>query len=677
MLVVHCPACNAKLSARRTRADGTVDCPNCGQPLTLPTVVTAADTLATPPADAGDSTLTHGGAATVHEPGLGPVRVPGFEVIEEIGRGGMGVVYKARQLNPPRLVALKMVLAGEHADPDQLARFRTEAEATARLSHPAIVPIHHVGEWHPPSGGPAVPFLTLEYVDGRPLTDRLAATKPVAPRQAADFARRLARGVHYAHQQGVVHRDLKPSNVLVAGDETADSLGEPKVVDFGLAKSLDGFGTLAADGPQTQSGAVLGTPSYMAPEQAAGKKTIGPPADVYALGAILYELLTGRPPFRGESTVETLLAVAREEPEPPRRLRPKVPRDLETICLTCLAKAPEKRYPSAAALAKDLGRFLAGEPISVRPPAAGERFGRWVRRRREVVLLAGGAAFALVLVTAVLLARGWMDRPGQATAVKQGGPQPPAPVQPPSNLKESRRRIKSINNLKQLAIGLHSIHDNYSYLPPAAITDKAGKPLLSWRVAVLPYIEQQTLYQQFKLDEPWDGPTNKPLIEKMPPQFAVDGLDPAPPFTTHYQAVVGPGTVWEPQNQFAVPFGRRGIRLTDITDGTSNTLLLAEIVEPVIWTKPEDATFTPTSLPKFGGVIRGGFNAARVDGSVFTVRDTTPPDVLLAFLSRAGGETIFLDDDDLRGEPPPPKDPSQEDGRQIGTGRSSATPTGK
>jgi tetratricopeptide (TPR) repeat protein len=301
--------------------------------------------------------------------------VPGYEVLGELGRGGMGVVYQARHLSLQRVVALKMILSGGHAGPEELARFRAEAEAQARLQHPNIVQIYEVGE----AGGR--PYVALEYVDGGSLAQRLAGT-PQPARPAAQLVETLARAVHHAHQCGLIHRDLKPANVLVTAD------GTPKVTDFGLAKRLD-----VGAGP-TRTGDVLGTPSYMAPEQAAGRgKEIAPATDVYALGAILYELLTGRPPFLAETPLETLVQVQSQEPVPPRRLQPKTPRDLETICLKCLQKEPRKRYADAEALADDLGRFLADRPIQARPVGQAGRLWRWCRRKPAVAAL--GAALLL------------------------------------------------------------------------------------------------------------------------------------------------------------------------------------------------------------------------------------------------------------------------------------------
>jgi serine/threonine-protein kinase len=264
-----------------------------------------------------------------------------FTLLEEVGRGGMGVVYRAWQPSLRRTVALKVIQRGERA------RFQFEAEAAAKLDHPNIVPVYGVGEHD------GQPYLCMRYVEGTTLA-RLAADSPLPPREAARYVAEVARAVHYAHENGILHRDLKPANVLI------DRRGQPYVSDFGLAK-------LVAGGPQlTASNTVLGTPSYMPPEQASGRRgQLGPVSDVYSLGAILYELLTGRPPFRAATAVDTVLLVLDQEPVPPRRLNPKVDRALELICLKCLQKHADLRYPSAAALADDLDRFLNDETPSV------------------------------------------------------------------------------------------------------------------------------------------------------------------------------------------------------------------------------------------------------------------------------------------------------------------------
>ncbi len=310
--------------------------------------------------------------------------VPGYEVQGVLGRGGMGVVFKARQVGLDRLVALKMIRAGEQADRAEVARFQAEAQAVARLRHPNIVAIHEVGQ----AGGQ--PFFSLELVEGGSLEQRLAGAA-LPPAQAARLVQTLARAVQAAHEAGIVHRDLKPSNVLLAAD------GTPKIADFGLAKFL------GSDSGRTHTGAILGTPSYMAPEQGQGEgrgEGVGPAADVWALGAILYECLTGRPPFRGPSVLETLEQVRTQEPVPPSRLQSRTPRDLETITLTCLHKEPGRRYGSGRELAEDLGRFLAGEPIRARPVGTLERLRKWARRKPALASLLGISGLLLIALIA-------------------------------------------------------------------------------------------------------------------------------------------------------------------------------------------------------------------------------------------------------------------------------------
>jgi tetratricopeptide (TPR) repeat protein len=336
--------------------------------------------------------------------------VPGFEVLQELGRGGMGVVYKARQQGLGRLVALKMIPA-DYTRPEALARFRTEAEAVARLQHPNIVQIYEVG------AHAGRPYLALEYASAGTLADLVRGT-PLPARQAAALAETLARAVHAAHQQGVIHRDLKPANVLLSGEgaggdlsfrettnQTTPRAPIPKIADFGLAKLLDREDQAGAGA--TQTGAVLGTPCYMAPEQAWGKskiRTVGPAVDVYALGAILYEALTGRPPFRAATTLETLEQVRAQEPVSPNKLQPGLPRDLQTICLKCLHKEPAKRYASARELAEDLARFLRHEPIRARPVGRWERLVKWVRRHPAAASLTIFAGLALLTLLAGVLA---------------------------------------------------------------------------------------------------------------------------------------------------------------------------------------------------------------------------------------------------------------------------------
>ncbi|MBP3953863.1 protein kinase [Gemmata sp. G18] len=350
------------------------------------------------------------------------LRPHGYEILEVIDQGGMGVVYKATQLGLQRTVALKMI-AGFRVGPKQLGRFRVEAEAVARLQHPHIVQIYDVGEVDGHS------FFTMEFVEGGTLAHHLAAG-PISPGTAAELVETLARAVHHAHTRGIVHRDLKPANILLSAEcgarnaepKTKDeptirssalraphSALLPKVSDFGLAKRL------GTDTDHTATGEVIGTPTYMAPEQAEGRTdAIGPACDVYALGAILYESLTGRPPFRGQSLLETLRQVIANEPEAPRRIRSAVPRHLEAICLKCLEKNPARRYVSAETLADDLRRFTTGEPVVARRLSHPGRVLKWVRRRP---VWAG--AMALVVVVLVAFAgRGYAEREGDRKKIE-------------------------------------------------------------------------------------------------------------------------------------------------------------------------------------------------------------------------------------------------------------------
>jgi serine/threonine-protein kinase len=295
--------------------------------------------------------------------------IPGYEVLTVLGRGGHGIVYRVRHLKLKRLAALKMLLTGQYASPAELARFMREAEAIAALQHPNIVQIYDIGEVD------GLPYFTMEFIGGGSLAQKLEGV-PQPAQYSASIVKSLARAIHTAHLAGIIHRDVKPSNVLLALD------GTPKIGDFGLARYLEGQADVTL-GPVK-----VGTPSYMAPEQVVGNPgTVGPPADIYALGATLYELLTGRPPFRGETATETERQLLTREPVPPSQLNARVPRDLETICLKCLQKEPTRRYESASALADDLRRFVEGRPIRARPAGRGERAWRWCRRNPTMAAL--------------------------------------------------------------------------------------------------------------------------------------------------------------------------------------------------------------------------------------------------------------------------------------------------
>lgn len=369
--------------------------------------------------------------------------VSGYRVERVLGYGGMGIVYRAWHLRLDRAVALKMLLAGSYARPEQRDRFLREAQAVAALRHPNIVPIHDAGEVD------GRPYFTMELIEGGDLADQIQGA-PQTPRQAADLVATIANAVHTAHQCGIVHRDLKPNNILLTED------GTPKVTDFGLARRMEG------DGELTFTGAPLGTPSYMAPEQARGDKgAVGPATDVYSLGAILYELLTGRPPFRSDTVSATLHQVANQEPVPPRRLNPRVPRDLDTICLKCLHKEPHKRYASAQALAEDLRRFERGEPIKARPVGPFERAACWIRRRPA---LAAALAFGFLLGSALVVTVFWWH--AQRTTLEAE-----AVAYAEADLNESRRLLDR-GEIKASAAVLQRARDRLGEFIPSELHDR-------------------------------------------------------------------------------------------------------------------------------------------------------------------------------------------------------------
>jgi len=330
------------------------------QPVPAPVANPTTTAAHSPP-----ETLAHSPAEVAHAASAsamtGGVSVPGYEISGELGRGGMGVVYRAWQAGLNRTVALKMLIAGAYSDPATRTRFLLEAESVAALEHPNIVKVFAFGEHD------SHPFLAMEFLPGGSLADRVRASGPLPPLESASLVAKLATAVAHAHTRGVVHRDIKPANVLLTSD------GEPRLTDFGLAKV--GRSDLSV------TGQVLGTPAYMAPEQAAGKvREVGTPADVYALGAVLYDLLTGRPPFLGHSAAATLQKVLTAEPVHPRSLKPSIPRDLETICLKCLEKEPDKRYATAQAVADDLNRFLEHRPITARLASDFDSWVKWSYR---------------------------------------------------------------------------------------------------------------------------------------------------------------------------------------------------------------------------------------------------------------------------------------------------------
>ncbi|HLX61291.1 MAG TPA: serine/threonine-protein kinase [Planctomycetota bacterium] len=352
------------------------------------------------------------------EAGAPPRAIGDYELIEELARGGMGVVYKARQLSLNRIVAVKMILKGEFASPQEIQRFQAEAEAAAALEHPNILPVYEVGQdanWH---------FFTMRLIEGGSLEHALKRAA-LTHHDAAKLIATVARAVHHAHQHGILHRDLKPANILL------DNSGEPHVADFGLAKQLEkdneprpqGSGTIRS---ATRSGAIMGTPGYMSPEQAAGNtKRVTTAADVYSLGAILYETLAGRPPFEGDSALDVIKKVVEQEPLRPRRINPSISRELEAICMKCLEKNPARRYSSAEALAQDLTRFLNGESVAADSTNVLRRLGRMLERSQHdaefhkwgtmlicfgAIILAGHAATFMLIRTHQRESTLWLSR---------------------------------------------------------------------------------------------------------------------------------------------------------------------------------------------------------------------------------------------------------------------------
>jgi tetratricopeptide (TPR) repeat protein len=377
--------------------------------------------------------------------------IPGYELLSKLGEGGMGVVFLARQTGLNRQVAVKMIRGGSQARADHFSRFRVEAEAVAQLRHHNIVQIYEIGEVD------GLPYFSLELLEGGSLDDRLGGT-PQPPRRAAELVATLARAVGVAHAAGIIHRDLKPSNVLYSVD------GVPKVTDFGLAKRRESHSR------QTESGAIMGSPSYMAPEQARGHtKDVGPAADIYALGAVLYEMLTGRPPFKGETPIETVRQVVDAEVVPPSRLAPRVPRDLETICLKCLEKDPVRRYRDASVFVEDLERFQNGETILARRTATLERGYKWAKRRPGTAAL-----FAAIVLAVVLLPAGWATRErDRLLRETQLASQALALVQRGNGLIDTAREAQSADQLSQAQVELSNFEGGLRSVDPKRI---AGLP---------------------------------------------------------------------------------------------------------------------------------------------------------------------------------------------------------
>jgi WD40 repeat protein/predicted Ser/Thr protein kinase len=390
-----------------------------------------------------------------------------YELIRELARGGMGVVYEVRQVSLDRVLALKMILAGRLADESDVRRFRLEAEAAARLDHPNIVPIHEVGEHE------GRHYFSMKLIDGGRLSDRIPAMI-ADPREAARVVAVVARAIHYAHRRGILHRDLKPSNILL------DREGRPHITDFGLARRVEGGSDLTA------SGAIVGTPSYMAPEQAEGRRErVTTATDVHGLGAILYELISGRPPYRGETVLETLRQVREHEPARPRSLRPGADRDLETIALKCLEKDPDRRYASAEALADDLDRWLSGQPIRARSSSRAERAIKWARRRpTAAALLAVGAVAIIALATAI---RGSFVSQRLREVVREAGTE--------RDQIELKRRAAEVDNYFATIAAADGAWADNNVVETARLLDECPPRLRGWEWGYLQHLQHSALYE--------------------------------------------------------------------------------------------------------------------------------------------------------------------------------------
>ena len=371
-----------------------------------------------------------------------------YELIHELGRGGMGVVYKAHQRSLDRIVAVKMILAGHFASRSDVQRFHAEAQNAARLRHPNIVSIYEVGDFE------GQHFYAMEFVQGQRLAD-LARDQPLPSRQAARYLKALAEATHIGHLEGVIHRDLKPANILI------DALDQPRITDFGLSRQLGTDSTL------TLTGQAMGSPGYMAPEQASGRhEEIGPRSDVYGLGAILFHLLTARPPFHAASVPEVLRQLIEAEPLSPRLLNPAVPRDLETICLKCLTKEPQRRYASARKLAEDLDRFLCDEPVVARPASALEKSWRSCRRHPAVAGLSAAVLLLLLFVTVGSLWSAWRLKTARELAVRE---------RDRAERTSSRLKLRTAERLLEegdssSAVAVHAAHQAGGVAPDAVVT---------------------------------------------------------------------------------------------------------------------------------------------------------------------------------------------------------------
>lgn len=531
-----------------------------------------------------------------------------FEILERIAAGGMGVVFKARQISLNRLVAIKFIRSAELVDQRDVRRFVQEAEHAAQLDHPGIVPVYEVGQHQ------GAPYFAMALVTGSSLKQVLEKDR-LSSSRIAELLLQISHAVSYAHHKGIIHRDLKPANILL------DSEGHPRVTDFGLAKRLGSQSSL------TETGQIMGTPAYMPPEQARGDMAqTGPASDIYCLGAILYEMMTGRRPFEGPAH-QVLQDVILRDPPAPSEIAP-VSRDLEAICLKAMQKEISARYGTVEQMAQDLEHVLRDEPVSVRRYGWREKSLRVIRKRWRL----------LVTVASVLFAMGitWIARPQPQPLVSA----PVAVLTSKQVLTKSMQVNQARVNLQGIGLAIHNYLDVHKYFPSRAICDANGRPLLSWRVAILPYLDQAALYKQFHLNEPWDSPHNLALLKFMPREFAPVGTEPSTGESTqtHIQAIVGPGTCFESDP-------RHRLRIQEITDGTSNTLLIAEAVQAVPWTSPQDFPLPDSGpLTGLGGVFEEGFHGLFANGEARFFRNSVlgEADQFRALLGRGDGQVVNL-----------------------------------